>query len=191
MARDDRVPIKTSLWRYIVAQVDHDHNDIRLIPRTAGFARTATDIQRVAGQESRWTRFVDVTDDLDLLGLAPGSEGGSIQSASLAESRRDWLLLDRKMFVRSEATPIGLTCADVVAREWGFLFTSISNAIASAHVEPACLRIGTRCSARAVSSAEPRVSTEKALVGGIRFAINTKMDFDEAADPTVVVSRIG
>ena len=74
---------KTSLWKYIVAQVDYDHNTYVL--SLEQWFRTDADYIQTLRTKVRGNSRCDGRPGS--AGLAPGSEGGSIQSAACGDSR--------------------------------------------------------------------------------------------------------
>ncbi len=105
---------KTVLWKYLVAQIEHEGN-IYILSLGQWFR---TDTKFLDELRKKGTAITDITEDFDCPAWLKGTseKNYNIQLAT----RRDWLLLDRKMFTFGNATN-KIECADLLTNDRDFV----------------------------------------------------------------------
>lgn len=161
---------KTSLWRYMVAQIEHD--DHVYVLSLGQWFRADADYLR--SLQTKVAAVPDVTDELNLPGWCRGVDEATYNQ-QLADAR-GWLLLDRRLFSVGGANN-KVECADLLAPDRDFIHVKLMKSSATlSHL----FAQGT-VSAR-LFRAEPEYRQRVAS----QFLDKYGENFDEYANPRVV-----
>ena len=115
---------KTSLWKYMVAQIEYDGN-MYVLSLGQWFRADADYLHSL---KTKAAAIPDVTKELKLPGWRPGV-GEATYNQQLAEAR-DWLLMDRQLFSFGGARN-KVECADLLARDCAFIHVKLMKASAT------------------------------------------------------------
>lgn len=161
---------RTSLWKYMVAQIEHEDNTYVL--SLGQWFRADADYLR--GLRTKVAAIPDVTDELALPGWCHGV-GEEKYNQQVAEEK-DWLLLDRQPFYVGGGHN-KVECADLLARDRDFIHVKLMKSSATlSHL----FAQGT------VSARLFRAESEYRQEVARQFLDKYGTDFGEYANPRVV-----